>query len=102
VTGRDARIQIVLENADDTKQDYEVEVSWGENNRSQFSGTLAPTETDTEMLATTGVAPDEATFFIGAAADRQSGTWSPTDCPDYRVNAVLEDSTPSLETTCQN
>ena len=92
---------IVLENPDDTEQDYEIEVSWGEDNRSQFSGTLQPAESDVEMLATTGAAAESATFFIGAANSGQSGTWNPIDCPDYRVDAVIEAGNPAFETTCQ-
>jgi len=91
----------VLENRSDTEQDYEVEVVWGGNNRSQFSGTLQPAEADAEMLATTGTAPESATFFIGSANSGQSDTWKPTDCPDYRVDAVIENGNPSFETTCQ-
>jgi hypothetical protein len=102
---QDARITIAVENPDNTDQDYEIEVSWGENNRSQFSGYLQPAESDAEstvvVLDATGAAPESATFFIGAANSEQTGTWSPTDCPNYRVDAVIEDGEPSFDTTCQ-
>ncbi|KTG08833.1 hypothetical protein AUR64_13520 [Haloprofundus marisrubri] len=100
-TGQSARVTIVLENPSDTEQRYEIEVVWGEGNRSQFSGVLQPAASDVEMLATTGTAPESATFFVGAANSGQSGTWNPTDCPDYRVDAVIENGNPSFETTCQ-
>lgn len=91
----------MLENAGDTEQRYEVEAVWGGDSRSQFSGTLQPGESDVEMVATTATAPESATVFIGAADGGQSGTWNPTDCPDYRVDAVIEAGTPSFETVCR-
>ena len=99
--GQSARITIGLENPGDTEERYEIEVVWGGGgDRSQFSGTLRP-GSDVEMLATTGAAAESATFFIGAANSGQSGTWNPTDCPDYRVDAVIETGNPSFDTTCQ-
>lgn len=100
-TGESARIVIVLENADDIDRAYEVAVNWAENNRSLFSGTLQPGETDSEMVATTGTAPESAEFLIESANSTQSGTWSPTDCPNYRVDAVIENGNPSFDTSCQ-
>lgn len=100
-TEQGARITLTLENADDTEQRYEVEAVWGGDSRSQFSGTLQAGESDIEMLATTATAPESATFFVGATNDGQRGTWNPTDCRDYHVDAVIGDGTPSFETTCQ-
>jgi hypothetical protein len=73
-TGRSARITIVLENPTDTEQDHEIAVIWGGNNRSQFSGTLQTADSNVEMIATTGTAPESATFVIGSANSGQSGT----------------------------
>lgn len=98
---QNARIVIALNNPGDVEQDYEVEVTWGYNNRSQFSGTLQPAESNTEMLATTAGAPESATFFIGTANSSRSGEWNPIDCPDYRVDAVIEDGTQSFDTACE-
>lgn len=92
---------IILSNADTTERAYEVEVNWGNNNRSQFTGTLQAEETESEMVATTGSAPESAEFVIKATNSAQSGTWSPTGCTDYRVDAVIENGIPSFETSCQ-
>lgn len=100
-TDQSARIAIILENVDDIEREYEVTVNWGETNRSQFTGTLQPAETDSEMIATTGSAPESAEFRISAANSTQSGTWNPTDCPDYRVVGVIETGNPSFDATCQ-
>jgi hypothetical protein len=53
------------------------------------------------MIATIGTAPESADFLIDTANSVQSGTWSPTDCPDYRVDAIIENGDPSFDTTCQ-
>ena len=100
-TRHSASIAMVLENADDTARAYWVEVNWSEDNRSLFSGTLQLGETYSEKIATTDTAPESAQFLIDTANSAQSGTWSPTDCPDYRVDAVIENRTPSFDTTCQ-
>jgi hypothetical protein len=100
-TRQRARIVIVLTNADDTEREYEVEVDWSENNRSVFTGVLQPGAAESEMVATTGTAPESATFLVDTADSARSGTWSPTDCPDYRVDAVLENGDPSFDTRCQ-
>jgi hypothetical protein len=54
------------------------------------------------MVATTGTAPESATVVVDAPGGAQSDTWRPTDCPDYRVAAVIEDGSPTLETTCRH
>jgi hypothetical protein len=100
-TGQGARVVIVLSNADETERAYEVEVDWGEHNRSVFAGTLQPAETDSEMIATTGTAPESARFRVDAAGGARSGTWRPVACPEYRVDATIENGTPSFATTCQ-
>lgn len=99
--GHSGMITIVLDNADDTAREYEVEVDWGENNRSRFAGVLQPGETNSEMVAVTGTAPDSAQFVIESTASARSGTWSPTDCRDYRVDAVIDGGEPSFDTSCR-
>lgn len=101
-TGQSGRITIVLDNADDTERAYEVEVDWGDNNRSLFSGVLAPGATDSEMVAVTGTAPESADFLIQSTNNTRSGTWSPTECAGYLVNAVIENGTPSFDARCQS
>lgn len=101
-TGQSGRITIVLDNADDTERTYEVEVDWGDNNRSLFSGVLPPGATDSEMVAVTGTAPESADFLIQSTNNARSGTWNPTDCADYLVDAVIENGTPSFDTRCQS
>jgi hypothetical protein len=100
-TGQSAMIEIVLADADEAEREYEVEVDWGENNRSLFTGTLQPGETESEMIATTGTAPESADFRIDGANSAQGSTWSPTDCHDYRVDAVIENGDLSFDTVCQ-
>lgn len=100
-TGQSARVRISLSNPTDAGTDYEVEVTWSEGNRSQFTGSLESGESDSEMVATTATAPDSASFSIGGSGDGMSSTWNPTECQDYRVDAVVGDGMPSIETSCE-
>lgn len=102
-TGQSARVVIGLQNPSETEQRYEMQVTWDGSDYSQFSGTLQPEGSGIEMIATTDTAPDSATFFIGIASSGESaqGTWNPTECRDYRVDAVIENGTPSFEATCR-
>lgn len=101
-TGHSGRVTIRLDNADDTPRPYEVEVDWGDNNRSLFSGVLAAGATDSEMIAVTGTADDSASFRIRTTDATRSGTWTPTECPDYLVDGVVEDGAPSVTTSCRS
>lgn len=100
-TGRSAMITIQLDNADDTDRTYEVTVDWGENNRSEFSGVLQPGEMNSEMIATTGTAPETAQFVIQSTNSSRSGSWAPMDCRDYLVDGTIDGGDPSFDAGCQ-
>jgi len=101
-TGESASVAVRLDNRDDVARAFEVVVDWGEGNRSLFSGTLPAGATGTEVTATTGTAPESATVAVESTGGSRSGEWSPTACPSYRVDAVVEDGTPSFEAGCRS
>ena len=97
-----ASVTIVVANADDVPREYDVTVDWNGRIGSQFSGVVPPAAMGAEMIATTGRAPGTATFTVAGANSSQSGTWNPTDCPEYRAEVVIENGEPSVETSCRS
>ncbi|MFC7135864.1 hypothetical protein ACFQRB_03275 [Halobaculum litoreum] len=97
----EAQVTVRLTNRDDAERAFEVVVRGSDTVTDRFSGTLpADASQRVELIATFRVGDGPAEFSVETAGGRTGRTWDPVECPAFRVDAAVDDGTPTFEATC--
>jgi len=99
----EATVTVRLRNRDDQPREFEVVVNQGESVTDSFSGVLPADQSEpVELVATFRATDEQHDFSIATAGGQRGGTWDPTECGDFLVEAFIEGGEPGFETACRS
>lgn len=97
----EATVTVRLRNRDDQPREFEVIVTQSDSLSDSFSGVLPAGSQAVEMIATVRATDEQHEFSITTAGGQRGGTWDPTECGDFIVDAYVEGGDPGFETACR-
>lgn len=98
----EATVTVRIRNRDAIRREYRVVVRQGDAVTNEFSGVLPADQQSVEMVATFRPTAGEGyEIAVETPAGRQGRTWDPTECPDFLVDAYVENGSPGFDATCR-
>lgn len=99
----EATATVRIRNRDAVARSYEVTARHGDGLTNEFSGVL-PADQDgpVEMVATFRPTDGQHDVSISSDGGQTGRTWDPSDCPDFLVDAYVEDGDPGFDAECRS